>query len=455
METNLETTILQNLLQNEEFCRKVIPYIKPKYFQGVHRTIFKEVCLFVGKYNKLPDLASLSVEINESIDGNEIYREASALIPTLYSPQMPSSEAWLLDKTEEWCQRSAMEIAILESVEIISGRDTKRDRGAIPHLMRDALSISFDGSIGHDYFDDAADRWDRYHNKENKIEFDLDVFNDVTDGGYESKTLNAFIAGIHVGKSLLMCSMAASAIMQNKKVLYISMEMSEEKISERIDANLMNRDINNLGDLSKEQFLEKIEKLKKKTKGNLKAKQYPTAAAHVGHFRALLEELKLKSDFVPDVIFIDYLNICASERVKSISNGGTYVLVKAIAEELRGLAIEYDLPIWTATQFTRSGMNDSDPDMTQTSESIGLPATLDLFWAISQPDQFKESNQYLIKQLKNRYKNLGYKEKFVIGVDKPKMQVFDVANQAQQGIMDSSGNISKPPTEYQFDFGDE
>jgi len=448
----LQTLILQNIIQDNEFCRKVIPHIKKKYFEGTHKVAFDEVTKFVVEYGKIPDKDSLLVQLEDSNIQSDVFTETARLIEEVYVPTTLESKEWLLDKTERWCQDSACELAVLESVQILNGGDDNRDRGMIPQLFKDALSVTFDDSIGHNYLDDAAERWERYHQKVDKIPFDLDVFNQVTDGGYEKGTLNIFIAGIHVGKSLMMAAMAASALMSNKKVLYISMEMAEEKVAERVDANLMNREISNLGDLSKEDFVKKVNRIKSKTDGNLVVKQYPTAGAHTGHFRALLEELKLKREFIPDVIFVDYLNICASERIKSVGGNGTYILVKSIAEELRGLGVEYKIPIWSATQFTREGMDSSDPSMTQTSESIGLPATVDLMWALSQPDQFKENGQYLVKQLKNRYKNMDYKEKFVIGVDKPKMQVFDLDVEAQLGIMDSSGSVQKESQDFKFDF---
>ena len=451
--SRLQTIILQNILQNNDYCRKVIPHIKKKYFNGSHRSLFGEVVKFVSTYNKIPDKNSLIIQLEESKFSDEKFTALGRLVEEVYDPVSVESDEWLLDKTERWCQDSACEIAVLDAVKILNGENDKHDRGMIPKLFKDALAVTFDNSVGHDYLDDAEERWERYHTKVDKIPFSLEVFNDVTDGGYENKTLNIFIAGIHVGKSLMMASMAADAIMSNKKVLYISMEMAEEKVAERIDANLMNRDISDLEKLSKEEFLNKVKRIKAKTDGNLIVKQYPTAGAHVGHFRALLEDLKVKKEFLPDVIFVDYLNICASERVRGAAAGqGTYILVKSIAEELRGLAVEYCVPVWSATQFTREGMDSSDPSMTQTSESIGLPATVDLMWALSQPDQFKENGQYLVKQLKNRYKNMDYKEKFVIGVDKPKMQVFDLDVEAQLGIMDSSGNMQTENKDFNFDF---
>lgn len=451
--SSLQTLILQNIIQDNEFCRKVIPHIKKKYFEGEHRNVFSEVTNFVVKYNKIPDKSSLLIQIEESNISDDRYNQLSTLVNQVYEPVQVESVDWLLDKTERWCQDSACELAVLDAVKILNGEDQKHDRGMIPKFFKDALAVTFDNSIGHDYLSDAGERWERYHRKVDKIPFSLDSFNEVTDGGYEKKTLNIFIAGIHVGKSLMMAAMAADAIMANKKVLYISMEMAEEKVAERIDANLMNREISELGDIAKDDFIQKVEKIKAKTDGNLIVKQYPTAGAHVGHFRALLEDLKVKKEFVPDVIFVDYLNICTSERIRGVGgNNGTYILVKSIAEELRGLAVEYEVPVWSATQFTRDGMDSSDPSMTQTSESIGLPATVDLMWALSQPDQFKENGQYLVKQLKNRYKDMGFKEKFVIGVDKPKMQVFDLDGDAQLGIMDSSGSVQKESQDFKFDF---
>jgi hypothetical protein len=451
--SRLQTLVLQNILQNNDYCRKVIPHIKKKYFDGSHRSLFGEVIKYVTTYNKIPDKNSLIIQLEEGKLGDDQFTELGRLVEEVYEPSSVESDEWLLDKTERWCQDSACEIAVLDAVKILNGHDDKHDRGMIPKLFKDALAVTFDNSVGHDYLSDAADRWERYHTKADKIPFSLEIFNDVTDGGYETKTLNIFIAGIHVGKSLMMASMAADAIMANKKVLYISMEMAEEKVAERIDANLMNRDISDLEKLSKEEFLNKVKRIQAKTDGNLIVKQYPTAGAHVGHFRALLEDLKVKKEFLPDVVFVDYLNICASERVRGAAAGqGTYILVKSIAEELRGLAVEYEVPVWSATQFTREGMDSSDPSMTQTSESIGLPATVDLMWALSQPDQFKENGQYLVKQLKNRYKNMDYKEKFVIGVDKPKMQVFDLDVEAQLGIMDSSGNMQTESKDFNFDF---
>lgn len=450
---DLQTLIIQNIIHNEEYGRKVLPYLKKKYFEAEHREVFNHLIHFVTKYNKIPDESSFLVEVQDSNVTAEDYGEIAALAKDVFANSDVASTDWLLDKTEMWCQDSACELAALEAVKILNGQSDKYDKGMIPQLFRDALGVTFDNSVGHDYFDDAEKRWLRYHDKADKIPFGLDTFNSVTDGGFEKGTLNIFIAGVHVGKSLMMASMAADALMAGKRVLYISMEMAEEKVGERIDANLMNREISDLADMDLEDFMRKVNKIKSKTDSNLIVRQYPTAGAHVGHFRALMEELKLKKNFVPDVVFVDYLNICTSERIRSLADGGLYTFVKSIAEELRGFAIEYQVPVWSATQFTRSGMNNSsDPSMTDTSESIGLPATVDLMWALSQPPEMKENNQYLVTQLKNRYKNLDFKERFIIGVNKPKMQVFDLDEDASYGLLDSNGDLPPQPEEPKKDF---
>ena len=444
MDSQLETLILRHLLLRPSYCRAVIPHLEKSYFGPIHGSIFEEICRYVQKYSDLPAGEQLRVELEESPRvRDEDYATIMELVDHIYEKEAGEDEQWMMDRTESWCQDSALRIAVMESVKILEGKHPKLDKGAIPGMMADALATGFDTTIGHDYFEDAGERWEMYRHKPNKVPVSLDAFMRATNGGIEKGTLNMFMAGVHVGKSLLMCHEAAMAVKNGHKVLYISMEMGEEKVAERIDANLLRTEIDRLEDFPKDQFVARVEGIKERSGGEFIAKQFPTGAAHVGHFRALLEDLKIKKHFVPTLIFVDYLNIMASSRIRGLGAGiGTYNLVKSIAEEVRGLAIEYNVPIWSATQVNRDGFDSSDISMTNTSESFGLPATVDLLWALSQNDEAKRSGQYFVKQLKNRYKNLDEQEKFVIGVNKAKMTVYDVESTEQSGLVTSSGEIT-------------
>lgn len=439
METeNLESTIINNLVHNELFTRKVLPHIKPEYFNSQNRILYELILGFLVKYNKLPNSNVLDIEFRNSEHINCKERNDILLTIKNLDRPVPVENEWLLDSTEKWCKDRAVNIAIMEAVSIIDGVDTTQAEGAIPSILSKALSISFDTNVGHDYINDAAARYEFYHRKEDKISFDIDMFNIITNGGVTRKTLNIILAGIHVGKSLGMCHLAAADIASGHNALYITMEMAEERIAERIDANLFDIEINKIINLSKESFDNKIKGIVKKSCGNLIIKEYPTASAHVGHFRALLMELKMKKNFIPDVIYIDYLNICASSRIKGGLSGSvnTYSLNKAIAEEIRGLAVEFNVPIWTATQVTRDGFKSSDTEMTDTSESFGVPATADLLLAFIRTEQLDKMNQIMVKQLKNRYSDMNLNKRFTIGVDIAKMRLYDIA--------DPTANIMAP-----------
>jgi len=431
MTTALPTTILRNLLTNSEFTRKSIPFIKNEYFEGANRFVFNEIVAFVEKYNKLPTPEALSIELdNANLSGNN-FIEAHEVVNTIKEPIAADTE-WLLESTEKWCQDRAIYLAIMKSIEIIDGRDENQTKNALPTILSDALGVSFDTNIGHDYVGSADARYEFYHTTEEKLPFDLDKFNQITKGGLPKKTLNIALAGTGVGKSLFMCHMAAGALTGGSNVLYLTMEMSEERIAERIDANLFNTPIDQLEKLSKEAFDSKVNKISSKTDGSLIIKEYPTGSAHVGHFRALLNELKLKKNFAPDIIFIDYLNICASSRIKGLSGGiNTYSLIKSIAEEIRGLAVEFNVPIVSATQTTRSGYGSSDVGLEDTSESFGLPATADLMFALISNEELEGLGQMLVKQLKNRYNDTGINTRFIVGVDRSRMRLYDVEDAAQ------------------------
>jgi len=433
----IETTILKNLIYNEEYSRKVIPFIKPEYFeQRSEKVIFEEVTNFIVKYGSAITIEALNIETENRTDltENEIkeIRDInSSFVETIVENQ------WLLDSTEKWCRDRAIYLALMESISLADGKDESKGRDAIPSILSDALSVSFDNHIGHDYLNDYEDRYESYHRKEEKIPFDLEFFNKVTKGGLPNKTLNIALAGTGVGKSLFMCHVASSVLLQGKNVLYITLEMAEEKIAERIDANLLNVNIQNIVDLPKPMFDNKVNNLTKKTQGQLIIKEYPTAAAHSGHFKALLNELALKKSFRPDIIFIDYLNICSSSRYRAGSNVNSYSFIKAIAEELRGLAVESNLPIVSATQTTRSGYGSSDVDLTDTSESFGLPATADLMFALISTEELEGLNQIMVKQLKNRYNDPTIFKRFVVGIDRAKMRLYDCEQSAQENIVDS------------------
>ena len=437
MQANLELTILRNILTDEKYMRKVLPFVKPDYFEGIYRILFKEAGKYVGKYNKLPTAESFKVEIDQSdrLSG-ENYTVAVDLVPQLFSKEK-IDEQWLVDTTEKWCQDRAIYNAVMESISIIDGKHETLTKGALPDLLSKALGVAFDTNVGHDYIENQEERYEFYHQQEDRIPFDLEYFNKITKGGVPSKTLNIALAGTGVGKSLFMCHVAASALVQGRDVLYITMEMAEERIAERIDANLLNTPIDQLTNLSKEMHRTKVEDIARKTTGKLIIKEYPTGSAHTGHFRALLNELKLKKQFEPEIIFIDYLNICASSRMKGMGGAiNSYNYIKAIAEELRGLAVEFNVPLFSATQTTRSGYSNSDVGLEDTSESFGLPATADLMFALISTEELQDLNQILVKQLKNRYNDPTINRRFVVGVDRAKMRLYDVESSAQKDIMD-------------------
>ena len=431
-----EHKILSNLIYDQDYMRKVIPFISETYFDNFsERTIFNEINNHIIKYETLPTKSILGIELENRNDLSEdMFKECSVILNNLLEEKIDQN--WLIDTTEKWCKERAVYLALMESIKIADGKDKTRSRDAIPSILSEALSISFDDHVGHDYFGDADARFEFYHRKEDKIAFDLDMFNKITKGGLPRKTLNIALAGTGVGKSLFMCHQAASCLLNGQNVLYITLEMAEERIAERIDANLFNVDIKSLIDLPKPMYDTKVEKLVKKTHGRLIIKEYPTASAHAGHFKSLLNELSLKKGFSPDIIFIDYLNICSSSRYKgSIVN--SYTFVKAIAEELRGLAVEYDVPIVSATQTTRSGFGSSDVDLTDTSESFGLPATADFMFALISTEELEELNQIMVKQLKNRYNDPTMNKRFVIGIDRAKMKLYNLEDSAQSNIVDS------------------
>jgi archaellum biogenesis ATPase FlaH len=436
--TTIQTTILRNLLTNEKFTRKVIPFLKKEYFEGIHRSIFDQIVSFVASYNALPTSEALSIVMGESDITEQQYADASVVLREI-SRKEEIDQKWLYDQTEKWCQDRAIYLAIMESISIIDGSHNTLSKNALPDLLSNALAVTFDNSVGHDYLDNADSRFEFYHKEEVKTPFDLEYFNKITKGGLPNKTLNVILAGTGVGKSLFMCHQAAACLSQGRNVLYITMEMAEERIAERIDANLFNVPIDQLENMSKDMFKNKVASIATKTNGKLIVKEYPTASAHTGHFRALLNELKLKKNFIPNIIFIDYLNICASSRIKGLSGGvNTYSFVKAIAEEIRGLAVEFDVPIVTATQTTRSGYSNSDVGLEDTSESFGLPATADFMFALISNEELEKLNQILVKQLKNRYNDPSTNKRFVIGVDRSKMKLYDVEESAQKIMGDPS-----------------
>ena len=433
----VEFLILRNLIHNEEYVRKVIPFIKSEYFEDFNqKVIFEEIQKFVWEYNEPATKEVLCIETEKRNDINDTsFKEITQIIGGLDDELTEFN--WLVDTTEKWCRDRAIYIALMESIQLADGKDETQGRDAIPSILSDALAVSFDTHIGHDYLNDFEERYESYHRKEDKIEFDLEYFNKITKGGLPNKTLNIALAGTGVGKSLFMCHVASSALLQGKNVLYITLEMAEEKIAERIDANLLNVAIQDIVDLPKQMFDKKVINLAKKTQGTLIIKEYPTASAHSGHFKALLQELALKKSFRPDIIFVDYLNICASSRYRGNSTVNSYSYIKAIAEELRGLAVEANLPIVSATQTTRSGFGSSDVELTDTSESFGLPATADLMFALISTDDLEGLNQIMVKQLKNRYNDPTIFKRFVVGIDRAKMRLYDCEQSAQEDIVDS------------------
>lgn len=432
MTKDLQTIILNNLIYNENFTRKSLPHIKVEYFEKHYVPVYKLILSFVGKYNKLPNSAALEIEFQDSEHvGREDANEVLSLIRDIEKKEEVDDQ-WLIDSTEKWCKDRAVYLAIMESIQIIDGKTKDKAEGAIPEILSDALGVSFDSNVGHDYLENSDERYAFYHKKEDKMSFDIEMLNTITKGGIGRKTLNIILAGTGVGKSLAMCHFAAAALAEGKNVLYITLEMAEEKIAERIDANLFDIDIGDIENLPKDLFDSKVKKIQSKTQGKLIVKEYPTAVAHSGHFRALLDELKMKKDFKPDVIFIDYLNIAASSRMKGLGGSiNTYSFVKAIAEELRGLAVEFNVPIWSATQVTRTGFGNSDVEITDTSESFGLPATCDLMLALISTEQLENMNQLMVKQLKNRYNDPTANKRFVVGIDRAKMRLYDVETSAQ------------------------
>ena len=433
----IEFLILKNLLNNEDYMRKVVPFVKADYFEDRNqRVVFEEIFSFVSQYNEVPTREIVSIEVEKRKDLNETtLKEVSHLIGCL--DETPVEYEWLLNTTEKWCRDRAIYLALLESIGIADGNNEKKTPDAIPSILSDALAVSFDNHVGHDYLLDYEERYDLYNKKETRTEFDLEYFNKITKGGLPNKTLNIALAGTGVGKSLFMCHVASSVLLQGKNVLYITLEMAEEKIAERIDANLLNVNIQEIADLPKVMFENKVTNLAKKTQGTLIIKEYPTASAHSGHFKSLLNELALKKSFRPDIIFVDYLNICASSRYRGNLSVNSYSYIKAIAEELRGLAVEANVPIVSATQTTRSGYGSSDVELTDTSESFGLPATADLMFALISTEDLEGLGQIMVKQLKNRYNDPAIFKRFVVGIDRAKMRLYDCEQTAQDDIVDS------------------
>ena len=430
MNDRIEHTILNNLFFNEDFTRKAIPFLKETYFpKRDEKILFSEVSKFLHTYNNLPTKESILIELNNRKDLNETeYKDVKELVASI--SQEDTDLKWLLDTTEKFCKDRAVHNAVLEGITILEGKDKTRTPESLPSLLSDALGVSFDKHVGHDYIEDAQDRFDWYHTKEKRYPFDLSYFNRITKGGIPSKTLNIALAGTGVGKSLFMCHAASSFLTQGLNVLYITLEMAEERIAERIDANLFDISMDDIRSMPKELYDSKVKKLEDKTNGRLVIKEYPTASAHSGHFKALINELALKKSFKPQVIFIDYLNICASARFKG-GNISSYFYIKAIAEELRGLAVEHDVPIFSATQTTRTGFVSTDIGLEDTSESFGLPATADFMFALMSNEELEGLGQMKVKQLKNRYNDPAINRSFIIGVDRAKMRLYDTENSSQ------------------------
>ena len=452
----VEFLILRNLLYNEEYLRKVVPFLKSEYFEDEkQKIVYQEISNFVEQYNELTTKEVLCIEIEKRKDiTDSMFKDITDFVGELHDS--PTDLQWLLDTTEKWCRDRAIYLALIESISLADGKDDAKGRDAIPSILSDALAVSFDNHVGHDYLIDYEERYESYHRKEDKIPFDLEFFDKVTKGGLPNKTLNIALAGTGVGKSLFMCHHASSVLLQGKNVLYITLEMAEEKIAERIDANLLNINIQDITDLPMSMFENKVTDISKKTQGSLIIKEYPTAAAHSGHFKGLLNELALKKSFRPDIIFIDYLNICASSRYRAGSNVNSYSYIKAIAEELRGLAVEANVPIVSATQTTRSGYGSSDVDLTDTSESFGLPATADLMFALISTEELETLNQILVKQLKNRYNDPTIHKRFVVGIDRAKMRLYDCEQKAQEDIVDNTEQTEydEDKSKFKKSFGD-
>jgi len=433
---DFEKIVLRNIITNEDYMRKVLPFIQKEYFEGVYSKLFTLLVSQVAKYNKLPSEESFIIGIQDLDLSPEMEKHANDIVPDIFKPKEENLD-WLIDETEKWCQERAVYIAVFDSINILDGKDQNNTKNAIPDLLQKALAVSFDTNVGHDYLENVEERYDFYHEHEERIPFDLEYMNTITKGGLPNKTLNIALAGTGVGKSLFMCHHAASCLSLGLNVLYITMEMAEERIAERIDANLLNVPLAKLEQLEKTDFINKVQKISSKTQGKLIIKEYPTGQAHSSHFRALLNELKLKRNFAPDIIFIDYLNICASSRMKAMGGSiNSYTYIKAIAEELRGLAVEFNLPIVSATQTTRSGYGNSDPGLEDTSESFGLPATADLMFALISNEEMAKNNQMMVKQLKNRYNDPNVHKRFVIGIDRSKMRLYDT-DQDEQTLIET------------------
>lgn len=442
----LEITILRNLVHNDAYMRKVLPFLKEAYFtDDSERNVYNTISEFITKYNKTPTVEALGIALLNASLPEVQFKENNILLQQLKEYEEPNTD-WLTDETEKFCKDKAVYNAILQSIGVLEGRDKNVAKDGIPSLLQEALGVCFDSSVGHDYFDDSSDRFDFYHRVESRIPFDLSYFNKITNGGIPNKTLNICLAGTGVGKSLFMCHMAAACLAQGRNVLYITMEMAEERIAERIDSNLLNVEIDQLAKLSKDVFESRIKKVNDKFQGKLIIKEYPTASAHTGHFKSLLNELSLKRTFRPDIIFIDYLNICASSRFKAGGNVNSYTYIKAIAEELRGLAVEFNVPIMSATQTTRSGYSNTDVELTDTSESFGLPATADFMFALISTEELENLNQLMVKQLKNRYNDPTLHKRFMVGIDRAKMRLYDLEPSAQTGLVDTGKFEEEPET---------
>ena len=451
---SLEKVIFNNLLNNEQFGRKTIPFLKPEYFHNANdKVVYELITNYVNEYNAFPTKEALLIDLDAKNNvPEEVFQGAQTLIKEIPNQADEISQLdWLLDKTEKFCQDKAIYNAIMESIQIMDDKTGKLAKGSIPQLLSDALAVSFDTSIGHDFLEDAQSRFEFYHRKEERLPFDLDYLNKITRGGLPRKTLNILLAGTGVGKTLAMCHFASSYLAAGKNVLYITMEMAEEKIAERIDANLLNVPLGELQDLPKDAYEKKIDRVRQNTVGRLIVKEYPTSTAGAANFRHLLNELRIKKNFAPDVIFIDYLNICASSRLKQGANVNSYTYIKAIAEELRGLAVEFNVPIISATQTTRGGYDNSDVGLTDTSESFGLPATADFMVALIATDELKALNQIMVKQLKNRYADPEMYKRFVIGVDRSRMRLYDVEQSAQDDIVDDTPVYDSTPSGQKFD----
>ncbi len=451
MISSIETLILRGFSQNETYTRKVLPYVKAEYFEtSGGRTSFNILSEHFSQYNGCPTQSEYAVAIEHlsNISSDE-FDQVISIASSIYEESEQAKLEFLIEETERWCKERAVYLALLESISIHDGKGDQ-DRGAIPQLLSDALAVSFDPHVGHDYLNDYDERYDFYHLKEKRTSFGLDYFDKITKGGLPNKTLNIALAGTGVGKSLFMCSFASNVLLQGKNVLYITMEMAEERIAERIDANLLDTPIQDIMEIPRPMFETKMCGIKKKTQGKLFIKEYPTASAHSGHFDALIKELQLKKDFNPDIIFIDYLNICSSSRYRAGSNVNSYTVVKAIAEELRGLAVKYEVPIVSATQTTRSGFGSSDVSLTDTSESFGLPATADLMFALISNDELDQMGQIMVKQLKNRYNDPTTYRKFVVGIDRAKMRLYDVEQSSQNDILDSEPTVKYNSEESHF-----